>query len=95
MAAIILSTPMLQALKKELKHFSPNIKVEDDFLRATLQNEVLKREVADSDEAKQAATFIQKVHKTPAKPKVIIEAVPKPAVIDNDKIVPITKTTDA
>ncbi len=92
LASIILSTPILQAIKKELRHFSPNIKVDDDFLRAILQNEVLKREVMDSDEAKQTAEFIKRAHKAPAKLKAKIEPVIKP---EDNKILPMIKATDA
>lgn len=93
LAATILSTPMLQALKRELKHFSPNIKVEDDFLRATLQNEVLKREVVDSDEAKQAVEFIKRAHKTTAKAKPMAPAI-KPAEPQKTNVVTMAKASD-
>ena len=95
LASIMLSAPMLQALKKELKHFSPNIKVDDDFLRATLQNEVFKREVVDSDEAKRAAEFMKRVHKANAKPKPAAETAMKPPAMEDDKVVHILKEVKA
>lgn len=93
LAAIILSSPMLNALKKELKHYSSNLKIDDDSLRATLQNEVLKREVVDSDEAKQATEFIRKAHKAQAKQKAAAPAV-KPTAID-DKVVSLQQAPEA
>ena len=69
LAAIILGKEMLQALKKELRKINSSIKIEDDQLRSILQNEVLKREVVDSEESKQAIEFLKKSAKASAKLK--------------------------
>jgi len=69
LAALLTSEPMLGALKKELRRINASIKVEDDYLITVLQNEVLKREVVDSEEAKQAAEFLKKSAKAAAKAK--------------------------
>ncbi|MBU2620820.1 MAG: type I restriction enzyme HsdR N-terminal domain-containing protein [Proteobacteria bacterium] len=81
LAAIILSPPLLQAIKKELRRISSSIKIEDDYLKAILQNEVLKREVVESDDAKQAMDFLKKSLKTVSKPKVKVQAT-SPAVVE-------------
>lgn len=69
LAALLTSDNVIIALKKELKKISPTIKVEDEFLKNTLQNEVLKRELVDSEEAKAAAEVIKKANKIQAKLK--------------------------
>jgi len=69
LAALLTSENVLVALKKELKKISPSIKVDDEFLKSILQNEVLKRELVDSEEAKAAADVIKKVSKQQAKLK--------------------------
>ena len=69
LAALLTSESVLTALKKELKKLSPTIKIEDEFLKQTLQNEVLKRELVDSEEAKAAVEVIKKVNKVQAKLK--------------------------
>ena len=69
LAALLTSESVLSALKKELKKLSPTIKIEDEFLKQTLQNEVLKRELVDSEEAKAAVEAIKKVNKVQAKLK--------------------------
>jgi hypothetical protein len=74
LAAIILSPPILQALKKELRRVSSSIKIEDDYLKSILQNEVLKREVVESDEAKHAVDFLKKSTKALIKTKEKIQA---------------------
>ncbi|MDO9229959.1 MAG: type I restriction enzyme HsdR N-terminal domain-containing protein [Syntrophales bacterium] len=95
LAAIVLSTPMLQALKKELKRISPAIKVDDVFLKGVLQNEVLKREVVDSADAKHVAEFLKRAYKASNKPKAAVDTAAKPILPENDKIVPILSEAKA
>ena len=73
-AAVLTSPPMLQALKRELRHIGGNIKIQVDQLKAQLQNEVLKRETVDGEEAKQAADFLKQAAKSVAKSKTKKEA---------------------
>ena len=68
-AALLLSEPMLQALRKELRKFSSSLKIEDEQLAKILQNEVLKRETVDGEEAKQAQDFLKQAAKQAAKAK--------------------------
>jgi hypothetical protein len=70
LAALLTSENLLATLKKELKKISPTLKIEEDFLRNTIQNDVLKRELVDSDEAKAAAEAIKKATKIVAKTKI-------------------------
>jgi len=68
-AAVLVSPPLLKTLRKELRRISPSLKIEEDHLKGLLQNEVLKREVVDSDEAEQAMDFIKKTARATAKNK--------------------------
>jgi hypothetical protein len=70
LAAVLLSQPLLLTLKRELKKISPTVKIDEDFLKTILQNEVLKREVVDSDEARQALDYIKRISKAYLKAKV-------------------------
>lgn len=74
LAALLTSEPMIAALIKELKKLGAGAKIDPAALKVVIQNEVLKREVVDSEEAKAAAEFIKKANKPAAKPK------PKPAI---------------
>jgi hypothetical protein len=65
-AAILLSEPMITALRRELRRLFPGIKVEDDVLATSLAQHVLKREVVDSDEAKQAVGVLKKAMRSGA-----------------------------
>lgn len=68
-AAILTSEPMLQSLRKELRKISSTIKIDDEQLVRILQNEVLKRETVDGEEAKQACEFLKQAAKQAAKNK--------------------------
>jgi predicted type IV restriction endonuclease len=85
LAAIILSQSILQTLKKELRRISSSIKIEDDYLKLILQNDVLKREVVESDDAKHAIEFLKKINKQVSKPKEKTQ-MPSP-IIDEIKTV--------
>ena len=60
LAAVILSDSMISALRKELRRINPNVKVDEEFLKTALENEVLKREVVDSEDAKKASDYIKR-----------------------------------
>lgn len=68
-AALITTDSVLAAIKKELKKISPTIKIEDEFLKHLITNDVLKRELVDGDEANAASELIKKALKTQAKLK--------------------------
>ena len=59
-AALLVSESMLQALRREIRRLSPGCKVELADLETLVQSEVLKRDLFDGDEAKQAADFLKK-----------------------------------
>ncbi len=60
LAALLQGERMLKTLRKELRKVAPKLKIETKALAETLRNEVFKRELIDSEEAKQAAQFIKK-----------------------------------
>lgn len=59
-AALLVSESMLGSLRREIRRLSPGCRVEVDDLKALLQNDVLKRDLFDGEEAKQAAEFLKK-----------------------------------
>jgi len=64
LAAMLLSDPMLVALKREIKRLGKGMKIEMADLRGLLETEVLKRDVFDGEEAKQAVDFIKKASRS-------------------------------
>lgn len=54
LAAAILSAPVLEVIRRELRRMSPDLRVETDELRAAITQDVLKRDVVDGEQAVQA-----------------------------------------
>lgn len=65
LGAMILSDPLLQLLRRELRRLTPDLRVEIDELGSILRSEVLKREVTEGDKASDAR---KRVAKAAAKP---------------------------
>ncbi len=59
-AALLLSEPILDKLRREIRRLSPGCRIDENDLSELLRSEVLKREVVDGEEAKQAADYIKK-----------------------------------
>lgn len=54
LAAAILSEPVLEVVRRELRRMSPDVRVEVDELRSVVSQDVLKRDVIEGDQAAQA-----------------------------------------
>ncbi len=59
--ALLMSVPVLQVLRRELRRLSPDVRVETDEILSVLTSEVIKREVTEGDQAKEASKKIAKV----------------------------------
>jgi hypothetical protein len=57
---MILTDPVLDVIRRELRRVSPDVKIETDQIREVLVNEVLKREVLEGDQAAEAKRRISK-----------------------------------
>jgi hypothetical protein len=68
-AALLLSAPMIGSLRKELRKIDSKVRVEDDYLRTCLINDILKRELIDSEEGKQATEFLKRAEKAAMRAK--------------------------
>lgn len=64
LGAIISSEPVVKVIRRELKRISPDIKVSTEQIKNTVESEVLKRDVVDSEEGRGAK---KKVHKLSVK----------------------------
>jgi hypothetical protein len=60
LGAIVLGDPVLDVIRRELRRVSPDVKIENDQIRAVLAGEVLKREVMEGDKAEDARKKIQR-----------------------------------
>ena len=60
LGAMILSTPVLDVIRRELRRVSPDVRIDTDQIRAVLTNEVIKREVMEGEKADEAKKKIAK-----------------------------------
>ena len=64
LAAVILSEPALDTIRREIRRLYPDVKIQIDDLRTAIKQEVLKREVIEGEKAEIAR---KKVHKSVGK----------------------------
>ena len=70
LGALILADPVINTIRREVKRISPGIQVDPDEILKTLQEEVLKREVAHGDRAEEASKQVKKVQTRALRKKV-------------------------
>ncbi len=58
--AMVLSDPVLQVLRRELRRMFPDIRVEADEIKAVLTSDVMKREVMEGEKADEARKKVAK-----------------------------------
>lgn len=74
LAAIALSDPILDVMRRELRRLTPGVKVEPEEIRQVLREEVFKREVVEGDKAEAAQ---KKVRVSGDKPLRVVTKKPK------------------
>lgn len=89
--ALVISDPVLDVIRRELRRISPGVKIDTDEIKNVLLHEVLKREVVEGDKAEQAKRQISRAASrslrakaprdaTPAEQRVSLEANAEPAL---------------
>jgi hypothetical protein len=92
--AVVLTEPVLAAIRRELKRMSPDVRIETDEIQRVLNDEVIKREVLEGDKAldakrrvaKSAAKMLRKAEKdeapllSPTTPQTEIQKASPPTV---------------
>ena len=58
MGALVLSEPVLDVLRRELRRVSPNIRIKEAQIRSVLTAEVLRREVLEGEKAEAAKKLV-------------------------------------
>ena len=54
LGALLLSDPIVDVMRRELRRLSPDVRIDNDQIRTVLVNEVVKREVLEGDRADDA-----------------------------------------
>lgn len=68
-AALLISDDVLDDLRKEIRRLGSGVKVDVDYLRSLLTNEIIKRDLIDSEEAKAAAQNVKRLQRTASRKK--------------------------
>jgi hypothetical protein len=60
LGAIVLSNPVLEIVRRELRRFSPDVRINAEQIKSVLIQEVLKREVVEGEKAEEARKKLSK-----------------------------------
>jgi hypothetical protein len=77
--AMLLTEPVLDVIRRELRRVSPDVKIESEQIKVVLTGEVIKREVLEGDKAEEAR---KKIHR--AATKALRAIAVKPAKTQGD-----------
>ena len=69
--AITLSDPVLDVIRRELRKISPDVKIDNEQIKAVLVQEIVKREVMEGDKADEAQRKVARMNKRPAVKKAV------------------------
>jgi hypothetical protein len=58
---MVLSNPVLEVIRRELKRLSPDVRIDLEQIKSVLVQDVLKREVVEGEKADEARKKIHKV----------------------------------
>lgn len=63
LGALLLSDPVMDVLRRELRRVTPDVKIEPEQIRAVLQEEVVKRDVLEGERADEARRRVARAAK--------------------------------
>lgn len=61
LGALVISEPVLDVIRRELRKLSPTVRIENEEIKVALETEVLKREVLEGERAEAARKHIARV----------------------------------
>lgn len=62
-SAVLLSEPILKAIRRELRKMSPKMKIDTDDVKDLLTNEIVKRDIVEGDDIKDAKRKVTRAHR--------------------------------
>ncbi len=81
-AQVLLSEPVVSCVRREMRRYFPELKIEPESISDLLTNEILKREVIDGEKVKDAQQRIKKAAAKNARAQS--KAAPKPVAATSD-----------
>jgi hypothetical protein len=88
--AMLLTDPVLDVIRRELRRVSPDVKIDTEQIKAVLSAEVIKREVLEGDKANEARKKISR-----AASKALRQIAVKPAKSTGDADLPVLLSPSA
>jgi hypothetical protein len=79
LGAVVLSDPVLDVIRRELRRVSPDVRIEVGAIKKALEDEVVKREVVEGDRAEEARKRVAKASKKLLRSQSEQKAPPPPA----------------
>ncbi|HEV7735714.1 MAG TPA: type I restriction enzyme HsdR N-terminal domain-containing protein [Candidatus Binatia bacterium] len=70
LGAMLLTDPVIDVVRRELRRLSPDVRIDADELRHALSTEVIKREVTEGDKADEARRKVRHAADRPLRAKV-------------------------
>jgi Uncharacterized conserved protein len=74
-AALLVSEPVVVTLRRELRRHFPDVRIDTEVLADVIKNDVIKRELVDSDDARQAQELLKKAIRKAERAKAKADAV--------------------
>jgi hypothetical protein len=65
LGAVILSEPVLEVIRRELRRVSPDVRIDIELIKKALTDEVLKRDVMEGESAEEARRKIARAARKP------------------------------
>lgn len=88
LGAMVLSDPVLEVIRRELRRVSPDVRIEIDQIRQVLSSEVLKRDVMEGEKAEEAAKKIARAANKSLRAKAAKESVENGSAQDAGAVPP-------
>ena len=91
---MILTPPVLDVIRRELRRVSPDVKIESDQIRSVLAAEVIKREVMEGEKADEARKKITKAASKALKAATTKKAASSPDILPPSGLVEPNQTEE-
>lgn len=75
LAAVLLTEPVLDVMRRELRRYNPEVRVQPEEIREVLLKDVLKREVVEGEKAEEAVKKIEKIGRAALRQATVKEKV--------------------
>jgi hypothetical protein len=92
MGALVVSTPVLEVIRRELRRISPDVRIDLEQIKSVLMTDVLKREVVESEKAEEARKKINRVTGKLLRAKAARQSGASVAVSESTEHVPAFET---